>query len=147
MRRIPLQTGVRTAVAAHAVDDVPAAGIFGQHVGDDGRIVLQIRIQADDAVHPPVAGRDHARPDGILMAGIGCKADGAAAGVNGMALFQQPPGGVGAAVVHIEDEAVFPHEPSGLAVIQDFGQRRHGAGQDLLFIITGDDQRQKGGGT
>ena len=147
VRGAPLEGGVGTAVFAHAVHNVAAFGIAGQHFRDDPDVVLQIGVQADDAVRAPLAGRVHTGPDRVLVPGVGREADAPAEGIVPVAFFQQLPGAVAAAVVHIQGVAFRPDQALGLAALQQLRQGVQRARQGFFLIIAGNHQGQQGRGT
>ena len=133
------------AVVAHAVNNVVALGVTGDHFGYGGYVVLQVGIKADNAVHTPVAGRDHARPHGVLVACVGGKAHRPAIGIICVALFQHLPCAVSAAVVDVQGVAVGVDTALAFEVIEQVRQGIKGAGQGFLFIIAGNNQCQQRG--
>ena len=147
MGRAALKGGVGGAVVAHAVNNVVALSVAGDHFRYGGYVVLQVGIKADNAVHTPVAGRDHASPYGILVACVGGKAHSPAIGVSGVPLFQQFPSAVTAAVVDVQGVTVGVYTALTFKVMEQGRQGIKGTGQGFLFIIAGNNQCQQGGRT
>ena len=102
---VALEGRVRATVVAHAVDYFAALAVLVYHVFDDADVVLEICIQADNAVALGSACRLHAGPDGILMTCIAGKADAVDRGVASSACLDEVPSFVATAIIDIKNVA------------------------------------------
>ena len=135
-----LKRRIRLTAVAHPVDHIAALAEFPDKFTQNLHIILQVGVHAHGAVTLLFDGHQPGQ-QGILMAAVAAELQSADSGMILLQPGDQGPGIIPAAVIHIDNAAVFATQSVLFHAGQFIQQYTGGFGQNLLLVIAGDNDK------